>query len=201
MSGSSEEAGPAGPARFASVLSLEQKGALREVAFASIRHGLTVGRALEPDSFPAEHPFSRPGAVFVTLTREGELRGCVGSFEARRSLILDVARNAYSAAFMDFRFSPVTETDLEGLDLHISLLGPLVPLSVSGLTDLIAVLRPGKDGLLLEDLPNRATFLPQVWDSLPDPGDFVGELFMKAGLPADHWSGTLQFHRYAVEEF
>lgn len=198
MSESNEEARAGG---HQPILSFDQKRALKEVALASIRHGLTEGRSLDPGSFPMDHPFSRDGAVFVTLYRDGELRGCVGSFEAKRALVLDVAHNAYSAAFMDYRFPPVSEAEVEGLDLHISLLTPLEPLPANERGELLASLRKGKDGLLLEDLPHRATFLPQVWESLPEPEDFLGELLMKAGLSRDHWSDTIRFHRYAVEEF
>jgi AmmeMemoRadiSam system protein A len=187
--------------RGQSVLSPEQKKALREVALASIHQGLMEGQPVEPESYPLDHPFSRLGAVFVTLKRGGELRGCVGSFEAKRALIQDVARNAYSAAFMDFRFPPLTESELAGLELHISLLTPLEPLPVADREELLASLRPGEDGILLEDLPHRATFLPQVWESLPGPEGFIRELFLKAGLSHDHWSDTIRFHRYAVEEF
>jgi len=121
--------------------------------------------------------------------------------EARRPLIQDVAHNASSAAFMDFRFSRLSEAEFLELDLHISLLTPLEPLRVESREDLLKNLRPGVDGLLLEDSPHRATFLPQVWGTLEDPEDFVGELFLKAGLSRDHWSKTLCFHRYVVEEF
>jgi AmmeMemoRadiSam system protein A len=116
-------------------------------------------------------------------------------------LVLDVAQNAYSAAFMDFRFPPLSQAELPDLELHISLLTPLEPLEVRNLQDLLVKLRPGVDGLLLEDPPHRSTFLPQVWSSLPEPDDFLGELFLKAGLPRDHWSETLSFQRYGVEEF
>jgi AmmeMemoRadiSam system protein A len=102
---------------------------------------------------------------------------------------------------MDFRFSPLSDTELPDLELHISLLTPLVPLRVESREELLQKLRPGMDGLLLEDPPHRATFLPQVWKSLEEAEDFLGELFLKAGLPPDHWSMTLSFHRYGVEEF
>lgn len=201
MSGPPNRAGTEGGAGPRTILSPEERKTLRAVALTSIRHGLAEGRPLEPDSYPRDHPFSRPGAVFVTLHLNGELRGCVGSFEARRSLILDVTRNAYSAAFSDFRFPPVTEAEVDALEIHISLLSPLEPLPVANRADLLTAIRPGKDGLLLEDLTHRATFLPQVWESLPDPADFTRELFLKAGLSGDHWSDTVRFHRYSVEEF
>jgi AmmeMemoRadiSam system protein A len=176
-----------------------EREALRRVALDSIRHGLQKGRALEPQLSGIPDALRAPGAVFVTLEISGRLRGCVGSFEPRRPLIQDVARNAYAAAFMDFRFSPLTEAELPDLDLHISLLTPLEPLAVESREELLTTLRPGVDGLLLEDPPHRATFLPQVWESLSNPEDFLGELFLKAGLRRDHWSESLSVYRYGVE--
>ncbi len=182
-------------------LSGHERETLRRVALDSIRHGLEMGRSLEADLDRVTPALRAPGAVFVTLNLHGQLRGCVGSFEARYPLLQDVAQNAYSAAFMDFRFPSVSDTEVPDLDLHISLLTPLVPFRVKSREDLLQKLRPGVDGLLLEDPPHRATFLPQVWSSLEGPEDFLGELFLKAGLPRDHWSKTISFHRYGVEEF
>lgn len=174
---------------------------LRQVALDSIRHGIAHGFPLPvtPGSYPA--PLEEPGAVFVTLEMEGRLRGCIGSYLARRPLVRDVAENAYAAAFKDPRFPPLTSTELPGLDLHISLLTPPVPLEVESREALLATLRPGVDGLLLEDPPHRSTFLPQVWASLPDPEEFLDHLLRKGGLPKGHWSSTLRFHRYTVQEF
>jgi AmmeMemoRadiSam system protein A len=182
-------------------LSREDRERLREVAEASIRAGLETGMPLDPD--PEEYPLRlrEPGATFVTLNLAGSLRGCVGSFEAHRPLLEDVARNAFSAAFRDYRFSPLSRDDLAGLEIHISLLTPLSPLAAENRQELIRLLRPGVDGLLLEDPPHRATFLPQVWQALPDPDDFLRELLRKAGLSPDHWSDTMIFSRYEVEEF
>ncbi len=174
--------------------------ALRQVARDSIEYGLREGRPLEPDLSQAGPALHALGAVFVTLNRDGRLRGCVGSLEAHGPLIKEVALSAYSAAFNDFRFSPLSDSELTGLEIHISLLTPLHPLRVEDRQDLLKRLRPRKDGLLLEDPPYKSTFLPQVWDSLPSPEDFLDELFLKAGLPRDHWSETLSFHRYGVEE-
>jgi AmmeMemoRadiSam system protein A len=154
---------------------------------------------MTPGSYPA--PLEEPGAVFVTLERKGRLRGCIGSYEARRPLVEDVAENAFAAAFLDPRFRPLSREEVDGLDLHISLLTPLVPVDVTNREELLATLRPGVDGLLLEDPPHRATFLPQVWEALPDPGEFLDQLLMKGGLSRGHWSPTLRFHRYTVLEF
>ena len=174
---------------------------LRRVARDSIEQGLRTGEPLKPDLSEVSPPLRDPGAVFVTLNRNGRLRGCVGSLEARRPLVQEVARSAYSAAFNDHRFPPLSDSEFPGLDIHISLLTPLEPLRVEDRAELFERLRPGEDGLLLEDPPYKSTFLPQVWDSLPKPADFLAELLLKAGLPPDHWSNTLSFHRYGVEEF
>ena len=186
-------------------LSAEERRALRDLARDSIRHGLKrhplakrKRLKVDPDDYPPA--LREPGAVFVTLKLEGQLRGCIGSLEPRRSLVEDVAHNAGAAAFDDRRFNPVSPSEFRRLDVHVSVLTPLVPLEVETRTDLLDVLRPGRDGLLLEDPPHRSTFLPQVWDSLPDPEDFLGELFLKGGLARDHWSSTLRFHRYSIEE-
>ena len=179
----------------------EEREILRRVAKDSIRDGLEAGRPVDPDRSGITPALEAPGAAFVTLNIHGRLRGCIGSFEARGPLLQDVARNAYSAAYMDYRFSPVSEAELPHLEVHISILSPLEPLVVENREDLLQSLEPGVDGLLLEDPPHRATFLPQVWNSLEDPQDFLGELLLKAGLSRDHWSETLCFHRYRVEEF
>jgi len=182
-------------------LSQREREILRQVAQDSILHGLSHGRPLivRPGSYPAL--LEEPGAVFVTLKTRGRLRGCIGSYVARRPLVEDVADNAFAAAFRDPRFPHITESDLDHLTVHISLLATPVPLEVRDRDELLAALRPGVDGLLMEDPPHRATFLPQVWESLPDPANFVEELFRKGGLPRHHWAPTLRFSRYTVQEF
>jgi AmmeMemoRadiSam system protein A len=162
---------------------------------------LDEGVPLDPDPEAFSPAVQKPGASFVTLKIHGELRGCVGSFEARLPLVQDVARNAYAAAFRDPRFPALSGGELSELDLHISLLSPLEPVPVEGRADLLRQIRPGLDGLLLEDHPHRSTFLPQVWESLPAPEDFLEELLLKAGLARDHWSDSIRFFRYQVEEF
>ena len=179
----------------------QEKEILRQLAHDSIRHGLEEGVALgvSLESYP--DTLRREGAVFVTLQKGGLLLGCIGSFLARRPLVEDVANNAFAAAFRDPRFPSISEEESEDLEFHISLLTPPEPFPVRNREDLLASLRPGRDGLLLEDPPHRSTFLPQVWKSLGDPADFLDELFLKAGLPRDHWSETLTFQRYSVQEF
>ncbi|HLF55386.1 MAG TPA: AmmeMemoRadiSam system protein A [Thermoanaerobaculia bacterium] len=142
-----------------------------------------------------------PGASFVTLHRGGELRGCIGSIEPRRALVEDVAANARAAALEDIRFDPVVARELAELEVELSVLSPLSPLSAGSRAELLARLRPGVDGLVLEELHHRATFLPAVWEQLPEPIDFLAQLERKAGLAVGHWSTTLRFWRYAVESF
>ena len=178
----------------------EEREILLRTARDSIRHGVETGSALDVDS--AEYPEAlRPrAATFVTLEIDGALRGCIGVFEARRALVEDVARNAYAAAFRDPRFPPVSREELDGLEIHISVLSEPVPLEVEDEAHLLRELRPGTDGLILEDKPHRALFLPQVWDSLPEPVDFLTHLRMKAGLPANHFSDTIRFRRFTAED-
>ena len=174
---------------------------LLEVARESIRHGLEHGRPLHVNVAEYPETLQQPGASFVTLNIGGELRGCIGSLEAIRPLVEDVADNAYAAAFRDPRFPPLSEAEYPRLEYHISILGPSEPMQFESEEDLIRQLRPGVDGLVLSDRGRRGTFLPSVWQSLPEPRDFLRHLKQKAGLPPDYWSDTLQVARYTVEEF
>ncbi len=144
---------------------------------------------------------ARRGATFVTLERHRELRGCVGSLEARRSLREDVRENAVMAAFKDRRFAPLTAVELEGLEIKVSVLSQPEPITVRSEVELLKALRPGIDGLVLEHGARRATFLPQVWQHLPEPRDFLGRLREKAGLPQEFWADDMRFHRYSVQSW
>jgi AmmeMemoRadiSam system protein A len=145
---------------------------------------------------------TRDGASFVTLTEHGQLRGCIGSLEARRPLVLDVRENAVAAAFHDPRFPPVRPDELDDLQIEISVLSPPQPLSFDSPDDLIAKLRPGVDGVVIERGWNRATFLPQVWEKLPDPRQFLEHLCLKAYLPAQAYRHAgLDVYTYQVEKF
>jgi AmmeMemoRadiSam system protein A len=144
----------------------------------------------------------RKSACFVTLTKHGQLRGCIGSLEARQPLALDVRDNAIGAAFRDPRFPPVSAEELEDLHVEISVLSHPEPLSYDGSEDLIAKLRPGIDGVVIERGWNRATFLPQVWEKLPDPHQFLRHLCQKAYLPAEAYKRPgLDVYTYQVEMF
>lgn len=174
---------------------------LLQVARTSIRHELESGKAFEVRPEEYDPQLQRPGASFVTLNRGGELRGCIGSLEPVRPLVVDVCRNAHSAAFSDPRFPPLAAREFDDLDLSISVLGPAEELVFRDEADLIARLRPAVDGVVLREGARRGTFLPSVWESLPDPADFLAHLKQKAGLPPDYWSDTLRAYRYTTESF
>lgn len=142
-----------------------------------------------------------PGAVFVTLTQDGRLRGCMGSLEACRSLREDLEANACAAAFRDPRFPCLSVAELASTCVEVSILSKPQPMTFRSEAEAIAQLRPGVDGVLLEHGYHRGTFLPQVWEQLPDPVQFIRHLKVKAGLPPDFWSDDLRLSRYTVEKF
>lgn len=141
------------------------------------------------------------GARFVTLTRHQQLRGCIGTLQARRSLLLDVKANAHAAAFRDPRFSPLTETELNSTDIEISLLSAMQPLQFSDEHDALAQLQRGIDGVVFEFGHYRSTFLPQVWEQLPDAAVFMAHLKHKAGLHPDFWAREVRLYRYTVSKW
>lgn len=143
-----------------------------------------------------------PGASFVTLTSGrapgGALRGCIGSLEARRPLREDVEANAVAAALHDPRFAPLTARELDDTVVEVSVLSAPAALPAADEAELLARLRPGVDGVVLSSCGRRATFLPQVWEQLPDPADFLARLRHKAGLPADYWGRDVVVETYTV---
>ncbi|XOZ34467.1 AmmeMemoRadiSam system protein A [Halomonadaceae bacterium KBTZ08] len=183
-------------------LAAEHQRMLLKLARDSIREGIENGRtgAVDPLQWPEE--LQRHGASFVTLKRrDGSLRGCIGTLEARQPLVADVAEHAYAAAFRDPRFPPLTAQELDAVTVELSILSIPEPLAVTSEAELLATVQPGEDGLILEERGHRGTFLPSVWESLPEPRDFVRELKGKAGLPADYWSPTLTVKRYRTQCF
>jgi AmmeMemoRadiSam system protein A len=184
-----------------SALCEEEQILLHRVAKEAVEYGLHHGGLLPIYTSHYPRPLREFGASFVTLKIRGELRGCIGSLEAHRPLVEDVARNAYAAAFSDPRFPPVSEQEFPDLEFHISVLTPALPMHFNSEADLLGQLRPGIDGLVLEDGSYRGTFLPAVWESLPDAAQFLWHLKLKAGLPADYWSNTLKVSRYTSESF
>jgi AmmeMemoRadiSam system protein A len=163
--------------------------------------------ATAPPPPPGEAWLAKPGATFITLTADGELRGCIGSLEAHRPLGQDVWENARAAAFKDPRFPPLAREELPRIAVEVSVLGPAVPLAVRSEAEALARLRPGRDGVVLEYSGGAggrgasATFLPQVWEQLPDPASFLAQLKRKAGLPPGFWSPEIRLSTYEVTKW
>ena len=174
---------------------------LLDIAARSIRHGLEHGRGCDVDLDRLAPELGERRATFVTLEANGRLRGCIGSLAATRALAADVAHNAHAAALADPRFPPVEAEEIDGLGVKISVLSPHVPIHADSEADLVRTLRPGIDGLVINDGDKRATFLPSVWGGIAEPERFVRELARKAGWPAGHWSKTVRAWRYTTEEF
>ncbi len=162
----------------------------------SIEHGLSAGTPpmVPLEAIPAD--LQRHGATFVTLYRHGQLRGCIGNLEACQPLVCDVVQNAFSAAYSDPRFPRVEADELATLQLEISVLTPRQPVTFDSESRLLETLRPRVDGVVLEEGGHRATFLPAVWEQLPEPASFLRQLKLKAGLAPDYWSPTLKVYRY-----
>lgn len=179
----------------------ESRRALLKIAAGSIEHALREGEPLKVDLAALPQELREVRATFVTLERHGQLRGCIGTLNPMLPLAEDVAHNAFQAAFRDPRFPPLSDREFRDLDIHISVLSPSEPMSFKDEQDLLRQIRPGVDGLVLEDGWHRGTFLPAVWDDLPDATDFLKHLKLKAGLPPDYWSKTLKVSRYTAEYF
>lgn len=141
------------------------------------------------------------GACFVTLKRSGHLRGCIGTLEAYRPLLADVEYNAVSAALRDSRFLPVTPGELVDIAIEVSVLSIPELLSFKNQPEALAQLHPGLDGIVFEYRSFRSTFLPQVWEDLPQPDQFLAMLKQKAGLPADFWAEDIRLSRYGVTKW
>jgi AmmeMemoRadiSam system protein A len=178
----------------------EQEFLLR-IAYQSILSGLESSQpaVISDNAIPARLSVRR--ASFVTLHAEEKLRGCIGSLEPRTSLAEDVSYNAYAAAFRDTRFRPLQADELVTLSLQISVLSTPEMVDFDSESSLLALVRPGIDGLILQDHSYRSTFLPSVWESLPEPAHFLGHLKLKAGLAADYWSASMRIWRYTTESF
>ena len=179
----------------------EDQSQLLAIARTSIENGLQSGKPLIPETTAVPESLQAIRASFVTLTLNQNLRGCIGSLEAHRPLINDVAANAFSSAFKDPRFPTVTPEELEKITVEISILSPMEPMQVSDEQDLLTQLQPGMDGLLIDDGRHRATFLPQVWSHLPEPALFLNHLKRKAGMPLESWPDTMKCYRYHCDKF
>jgi AmmeMemoRadiSam system protein A len=178
-----------------------QHDLLIRIARRSIEHGLEDSCPLQVDvaGFPPSLQEYRP--CFVTLKIKAQLRGCMGDLDAKRPLVGNIAANAYAAAFKDPRFPPLIREEYPEITLHISILSPATVIDFSSEEDLLCQLRPGIDGLIIESTGHRATFLPAVWGSLPNPREFLRHLKHKAGLPEPHETIGLKAWRYTAESF
>lgn len=176
---------------------VEQGEVLLPIARAAIARALNVPHTAD-ESAPwlAQH-----GACFVTLTQSGELRGCIGSLQAHRPLLDDVKNNAVSAALRDPRFTPLSTEEFGVTEIEISLLSATQPMVVRDEADALAQMRPHVDGIVFEYGRYRSTFLPQVWESLARPRDFLAMLRRKAGLPDDFWAEDVKLSRYSVTKW
>lgn len=166
---------------------------------------LPLARAAIADQLGLSQPASedapwlkRDGASFITLKREGRLRGCIGTLRAHRTLVEDVKANAVAAAFRDPRFTPLTADEFAGVAVEISVLSGLEPLRFTDEQDALRQLRAGVDGVVFQFGHHSGTFLPQVWEDYKEPADFLAHLKYKAGLPPDFWDSEVKLARYTV---
>ncbi len=183
-------------------LTPEEKRELLKLAREALEMGVRGHRMtpLDLDSLPPT--LREPGASFVTLTKNGQLRGCIGTLEARLPLAEDVREHAVAAGLDDYRFPPVSPRELDEIEIEISCLTMPQPLEYTTPEELLHALRPGIDGVVLRDRFRRATFLPQVWEQLPEPENFLGHLCQKMGASRDYWRcNPLRVEIYQVEKF
>jgi AmmeMemoRadiSam system protein A len=178
-----------------------REATLIAVAQASIEHGFRFGAPLEVDATGYPPELRAQGASFVTLRAGGALRGCIGTLEARRPLVADVAHNAFAAANRDPRFPPLHLDERNGVEIHVSVLSTPEPLRFASQEELLAALEPGVHGLWISAGARSATFLPQVWEQLPEPRSFLDRLLAKAGLPPGIPCRGFEAARYTVQEF
>jgi len=178
--------------------SQEERELLLATAADSVDFGLRRGEPFPvvPENFPPA--LQKIRASFVTLKKHGDLRGCIGSVKAVDPLVKDVAINAFKSAFSDPRFSKLKADETESLQISISILRTPVHLLASSEADLVAELRPGIDGLILEEGNRHATFLPAVWESVPDPNLFILLLKQKGGWADRYWSKDMTCYTYTT---
>lgn len=180
----------------------DRQGAeLLRLARGSIDYGLVHSEPLPVDCEALPPSMTKSRATFTTLHAEGKLRGCCGTLEASQPLAKDVAYSAFRAAFHDPRFDPVCKDEVDAISLEVSVLSPMESMIVVDEADLLDQLVPGVDGLVLIEGWRRATFLPTVWQSLPEPHQFLAHLKVKSGLPGNYWSEQLEFRRYRTTSY
>jgi len=181
--------------------SAEDKQQALRTARESIQHGLVDGTALSVDTSIFSASLQQILACFVTLHKDNQLRGCIGSLEAHQSLINDIAEHAFAAAFQDPRFPPLSQHEFDSLEIDISVLSKPVPMTFTNEEDLLTQIQPYKDGLILEHGHHRGTFLPSVWEQLPERKAFLNQLKVKAGLSANWWHDDVEISRYETIMF
>ena len=172
---------------------------LLKLAKRSVTYGVRHSRALPIDLTQLPTALHAHRATFVTLYKNGRLRGCIGSLEGWRPLAVDVSENAYAAGFRDPRFPAIARAELPALTIKLSVLTVPQPMQFESESDLLRQIRPGIDGLILRYGSHRGTFLPSVWENLPQKEDFWMQLKHKANLPASWWSDDAQILRYQTE--
>lgn len=183
-------------------LSEEDRKTLLVLARQAMEEAVRGERPKPLDLSKVSETLRSPGASFVTLTKFGQLRGCIGALEAYQPLAEDVREHAIAAALHDFRFSPVQPYELGDIHIEISRIMPSEDLEYTSAEDLLSKLVPHKHGVILQDGVLRATFLPQVWEKLPRAEDFLSHLCQKMGVSPDAWRyKKLKVKIYEVEEF
>jgi hypothetical protein len=182
-------------------LDISQRRRLLELGRKSIELGLAAGRLPDWPAAQIDGDLQMARASFATLQIDGMLRGCCGTIHPMRPLAEDVWRNAWASAFSDPRFPPLAHGEYPHIELHLSVLSALEPVHVESELELLETLRPGTDGLLLELDASRVTFLPAVWEQLPEPRAFLRHLKEKAGWPAGFWSWRIRVYRYTTLSF
>jgi len=183
-------------------LSEAEKKTLLELACQSIQRKLEHSEPLDLNTADYRNEnFQQIYGSFVTLKHNNQLRGCIGLLQGQSILIEDIANNALAAAFNDHRFAPLSQQELDEIQISITVLSDLQPISFTSETDLIAQIRPNIDGLVVQESTYQGTFLPAVWDMLPQPQIFWRQLKLKAGLPSNYWSTTLKVFRYTALSF
>ncbi len=174
----------------------DEKGRMLNLAKQSIENGLQFGKPLKVNLERFNDKLTEQLATFVTLHKNEQLRGCIGSLIAHHPLVVDIAENAYSSAFSDPRFPQLKTEELNQLEIDISILTPPEPIIFNSRANLLEQIRTGVDGLILSEGFNRGTFLPSVWESLPEKEEFLQNLLMKAGLSQNYWSDSIYIERY-----
>ncbi|MEY4099565.1 MAG: hypothetical protein RL300_736, partial [Pseudomonadota bacterium] len=174
---------------------------LLQVARAAISNTLGQSMALPDLGGQTADVLHAHGASFVTLKQQGELRGCIGSLQAHRPLLADIQANAIAAALHDPRFAPLTLLELDVTTVEVSVISAMQPLPFESESHALAQLRPGVDGVVFEFGRYRSTFLPQVWEQLPDAAEFMAHLKQKAGLDPNFWAAEVRLQRYTVSKF